>query len=57
MHAGQDRVLGDGSWTREKRPKTTNVARNKQAGVHGFELPLERAARQENGGAALPLPL
>ena len=44
MHA--HRVLGDGSWTRGKRPKSTNVARNKQAGVHGFELPLERAARQ-----------
>ena len=37
IHA--DRVLGDGSWTRGKRPKSTNVTRNKQAGVHGFELP------------------
>ena len=47
MHAGQDRVLGDGSWARGKRPKSTNVARNKQASVHGFELPLKRAAWQE----------
>ncbi len=46
MHAGQDRVLGDGSWTRGPCPKSTKVARNKQAGVHGFELPLERPARQ-----------
>ena len=46
MHA--DRVLGDGSWMRGKRPKSTNVARNKQAGVHGFELPARtrRAARK-----------
>ena len=50
MHA--HRVLGDGSWTRGPCPKSTNVARNKQAGVHGFELPLERPTRQENGGAA-----
>ncbi len=45
MHA--HRVLGDGSWTRGPCPKSTKGARNKQAGVHGFELPLERAAQQE----------
>ena len=44
MHA--HRVLGDGSWTRGPCPRSTKVARNKQAGVHRFEIPLERPARQ-----------
>ena len=30
-----------------KASRSTNGARNKEAGVHGFELPLERAAWQE----------
>ncbi len=56
MHEGQDRVLGDGSWTRGQCPKNTKVARNKQAGVHGFELPLERPARQVIAVQQLQLP-
>ena len=45
-----DRVLGNVSWTRGKCPK--HECRLQQADVHGFELQLERAARQD-GGAVL----
>ena len=42
MHARQDRVLGDVSWTRG--PCQKHECRSQQENVHGFELPRERAA-------------
>ena len=53
MHARQDRVLGDVSWTRGQRQK--HECRSQQADVHGFEPQLERAAWQD-GGTALSFP-
>ena len=45
MHARQDRVLGDVSWTRGQCQK--HECRSQQADVHGFELParMRRVAR------------
>ena len=52
MHARQDRVLGDVSWTRGQCQK--HECLSQQADVHGFEPQLERAAWQDGGAALFP---